>query len=387
MPVKTIPLLVPDLTGSEMRLLRACIESNHVAYTGAMVREFEAEVAAYAGSPHGVATNSGTSALHLAMLCLGVGPGDLVPISGLSFIAPANAIRYAGADPIFIDVDAADWQMDPVLLGDFLERECRTEGRTCFHKATGRRVPCVTVVHSLGYATDMEAVVRIAERHHVKVVEDAAGAFGSFFRGRHLGTFGAIGILSFNGNKLITTSGGGMLLTADAAYARRALHLSTQTKQSANYFHDEIGYNYRMTNLCAALGLAQFERREEFLARKREIHARYVRGLAGNPAIRFPATREGLEPNHWTVRAAFPRAAELDAALNAAGIQTRTLWMPLHTLPMFGNSLFHSRHDHAAAIFAEALCLPSSTNLTAEDQDAIVAAILGFYATDPATVN
>src|SRR5439155_7054592 len=273
-PEGFLPLCVPHFRGNEWRYLKECIDTGWVSSVGAYVDRFERAVAARAGTRHAVAVVNGTSALHLALLAAGVGPDDEVLVSDLTFIAPANAVRYAGAWPVFIDAESAAWQIDVQKLADFLHKECDRRGGIVRNRATGRRVRAVLPVHVLGHTCDMDPILEIARRFELPVIEDATECLGADYKGQHAGALGDMGCFSFNGNKLITTGGGGMVVTDNAAWATHVKHLSTQAKADAlEYEHDEVGYNYRLTNIQAALGVAQMEVLDEHIAAKRRIAA------------------------------------------------------------------------------------------------------------------
>ncbi|MFQ5767765.1 MAG: aminotransferase class I/II-fold pyridoxal phosphate-dependent enzyme, partial [Acidobacteriota bacterium] len=281
-----IPLCVPHLKGKEQEYLRSCIESNWVSSAGPFVERFEHDLALRLCSPHAVATCSGTAALHIALLVAGVQPDDEVLVPSLSFIAPVNAVRYAGAWPVFMDADPRYWQMDPEGVRRFLETACRRQGETVRNQRTGRRVRAILPVHLLGHPAQMDALLHLALEHHLTVIEDAAEGLGALQTGRLAGTFGDIACLSFNGNKLITAGGGGMILTAREEWARRARHLTTQARVSPEEFrHDEIGYNYRLSNLQAALGCAQLQQLDEHIEAKRCIADRYRKAFEAIPGL------------------------------------------------------------------------------------------------------
>ncbi|RME03545.1 MAG: aminotransferase DegT, partial [Deltaproteobacteria bacterium] len=253
-----IPLSIPKLAGNEWRYVRECLDTNWVSSVGAFVERFEREVAARVGARYGVATASGTAAIHIALLVSGVGPGDEVLLPTLTFIAPANAIRYVGAVPLLLDVDPVTWQLDPEKTIDFLEKECRWQEGRLVNRTTGRRVRAIMPVHILGHPVDLDPILEVARKYELTVIEDATESLGARYKERHVGNLGDIGCFSFNGNKIITSGGGGMIVTNDETTARRARYLTTQAKDDPiEYVHGELGYNYRLTNLQAALGVAQ----------------------------------------------------------------------------------------------------------------------------------
>ena len=248
-PRTPLALSEPFLGGNEWRYVKECLDTGWVSTAGSFVTKFEKSFASYVGVPHAVAAVNGTSALHVALLAVGVKPGDEVIVPDLTFISPANAVRYCGADPVFIDAEPRTWQLDPDKTERFLAQECRQEQGRCVDKRTGRRVSAIIPVHLLGLACDIERLVATARRHGLKVVVDAAEAMGVRCRGRHVGTFGDAASFSFNDNKVITSGGGGMLATSDPELARYAAYLTTQAKDDVEYFHAETGYNYRLNNI------------------------------------------------------------------------------------------------------------------------------------------
>jgi perosamine synthetase len=269
-PPGFIPLCVPEIRGNEWDYIKECLDSNWVSSVGAFVDRFEGAVANYVGTEHAVATVSGTAALHIALLVAGVQPDDEVLVPTLSFIAPANAIRYVGAWPVFIDAEPIHWQMDPVKVQGFLENECRSQGGNLINRTTGRRVKAILPVHILGHPCDMDPILEVADRYELITIEDATESLGAQYKKRMAGKLGQIACFSFNGNKLITTGGGGMIVTDNQAWAERARYLTTQAKDDPiEYFHSEIGYNYRLTNIQAAMGVAQMEQIENFINQKK----------------------------------------------------------------------------------------------------------------------
>ncbi|WP_322103816.1 LegC family aminotransferase [Paraburkholderia sp. J41] len=337
-----LPLHAPVFGGNERAYVQATIDSTFVSSVGAYVDQFEHMLAAFTGARHVVATSNGTTALHMALLLADVRPGDLVVTQSLSFVATANAIAHASAAPAFVDVEIGTLGMSPDALRAFLESECdRTEGGTR-HRASGRRVSACVPMHSFGFPCRIDEIAGICARWNLALVEDAAEALGSWRDARHCGTTGLLGTLSFNGNKICTTGGGGAIMTNDAGLAKRARHLTTTAKvpHRWRFEHDEIGYNFRLPNLNAALGCAQLERLEDFLAFKRGLAQRYGEafGAAGIPFLTEP---ENTRSNYWLCAILLDDEKERDACLevtNDAGVMTRPVWEPLHTLPMFAQS-------------------------------------------------
>ena len=360
-----IPLAEPVIGGNALAYLRTCIETNYVSSVGPFVERFEQAFAAAVGARHAVACASGTAAIHLALRVLDVGRGDEVLVPTLTFVASANPVSYVGATPVLVDAEPRTYNMDPALVVAELDRRA----------AAGLRQPAaIEVVHLVGHPADLEPVLHAAARPGVPVVEAATEALGARYvggalDGRHVGTLGRVGCFSFNGNKLITTGGGGMLVTDDEALARRARHLSTQARlPGPAYDHDEVGYNYRLSNVAAALGLAQLEELPALLAGRHANAAAYDAAIAAVPALR-PAPRAAwADPSFWLYTAALePRQAPVDRdtllrRLAAGGIEARPIWTPLHRTrvlrdaPRLGGEV-------AEGIFDVAFSLPSSSNL------------------------
>lgn len=376
-----IPLCVPAFAGQEWAYVKECLDSGWVSSAGPFVERFERAAAALVGVRHAVATASGTAALHLALLVAGVGPDDEVLVPTLTFIAPANAVRYLGAHPVFVDVEPEHWQLDPDKVEDFLLRECTALGGALWNRRTGRRVAAILPVHLLGHPCDLDRLVALARRFGLALVEDATESLGARWGGQPVGAHGPVGCLSFNGNKVITTGGGGMLLTNDAAFAERARYLSTQAKDDPiEYVHGAIGYNYRLTNLQAALGCAQLEQLPGFLTRKRWIARAYQQRLADVPGLSFLHEAARARSACWMTTvlvdaARFGRDRRaLLAYLAERRIQTRPLWQPLHRSPAHRGAQAY-RIEVADRLWRDALSLPSSAGLTDDDLQRVVTAL------------
>ena len=318
--------------------------------------------------------SSGTAALQLALRLAGVQAGDFVIVPNLTFVASLNAICHQGGTPLLIDVDADTWQMDLDLLEAFLAGECKSsEGGSLFSNTHKRRIAAILPVHVLGNTGDMDRLLQLAATYGLPLVEDATEAIGTTFRGAHAGGFGLMGCLSFNANKLITTGGGGMILTHDAELARQARHLSTQAKlPGMDYAHDAIGYNCRMTALAAALGLAQVEQLPDFLARRRQIAALYRQAL---PELRFQQHLPEVDPNHWLTTVYVPDKETLLHRLLAKNIQCRPLWQPMNELPMFREAPYLNRHHVSRDLYAHCVSLPSSNGLSDAELGEVVSCI------------
>ena len=372
-----IPLSVPEIGGNEWAYVKECLDTGWVSSAGPFVDRFEREFAAKLGVKHAVACSSGTAALHVALLCAGVKPGDLVATSTLTFIATVNSIVYCGAEPVLIDADPASWQMDVALAADYLENQCERRDSGLFEKASGRRVAAVVPVHILGCPVDLDPLMAVCDRLGVPIVEDATESLGATYRGRNVGTHGVSSCFSFNGNKLLTTGGGGMIATDDDATAQRAKHLTTQAKlDEVEFIHDEVGFNYRLPNVAAAIGVAQLERLDEYVARKRQIASLYDERLTSSE-IESLTPPEDSDPCWWlyTLRFRQRDSRKIMRALAGAGIQTRPLWQPIHASPAHSN-LHKYACPVATELNAECLSLPCSVGLGKNDQDRVINAVL-----------
>lgn len=334
-----VALHEPRFGGNEWAYLKECLDSTYVSSVGKFVDRFEAELAAYTGARHAVAVVNGTAALHVALRLGGVQPGDEVLIPALTFVATANAVAYGGATPHFVDSEERTLGLNPRALREYLQRITDIRQEQCVNRATGRVIRALVPMHTFGHPVDIEGVLAVARDFRLALVEDAAESLGSTLHGRHTGTFGLMGTLSFNGNKTITTGGGGAILINDTELAKRAKHLTTTAKvpHRWEYLHDEIGYNYRLPNINAALGCAQLEQLPDFLAAKRRIFERYQAAFAGVPQVRLVAEPEGCRSNYWlqTLLLDESAAGQRDAILaatNDAGLMTRPAWTLMHRL-------------------------------------------------------
>lgn len=377
-----IPLAVPDLSGNEARYLQECVDTTFVSSVGPFVGRFEEMVAEASGAAAAVATCSGTAALHLALATIGVGRDDLVVVPALSFIATANAVAYCGAEPWFVDIEPGRWGLCPAGLAEALSRHTRRAADGALRRtACGRRVAAILPVYALGCPAEMDAIVAVAREFRLPVIADAAAALGSADRGRRVARLGAdLTAFSFNGNKTVTAGGGGMVVGDDAALLGRARHLSTTARSGADYTHDAVGFNYRLTNLQAAVGCAQMERLEALVGRKRRIAAAYAEAFAGLPGIGgFPAPA-GVESACWfsgfTLDEAHAEAAPgLRDALRAAGIDARPFWRPLPAQPPFAEAPCEGAAT-AESLSRRIVTLPCSTSLADGDQRTVIAAVL-----------
>jgi perosamine synthetase len=369
---------VPELAGAEWQYVKECIDTNWVSSVGGFVDRFERELAAYVGTEYAVATTSGTAALHVALLVAGVQPEDEVIVSTLTFIASANAVRYCGAWPVLVDSEPSYWQMDVDRVAAFLENECDWKDGALHDKATGRRVKAILPVHVLGHPVDMDPLIALAHKYGLAVVEDATESLGAGYKGRKVGKLGDIACFSFNGNKLMTTGGGGMIVTDNPDWAKRARYLTTQAKDDpVEYVHNEIGYNYRLTNIQAAIGCAQLENIAHLLDAKVRIANLYAKCLADAPGITLMHQADWAESAWWmyTIRVDEVEAGissrDLMRHLSDRKIQTRPLWQPMH-LSKAHESARMTPCPVASQLYADALSLPCSAGLTPADQMRVI---------------
>ena len=366
-----VALSEPYLAGNERRYLDECVSSNFVSSVGPFVDRFEREFATYVGAKYAVACASGTAALHVAFRLIGLAPGDEVLVPSLTFVASVNPIAYERGTPVFVDSETESWNLDPALVVEYIESTARA----------GRRLPrAVEVVHLLGQPAQIEAIVDVCAKHDIAVIEDAAEALGGRYRGgrydgKHVGTIGRFGCYSFNGNKIITTGGGGMITTDDPELARRAKHLTTQARlPGPAYHHDEIGYNYRLTNVAAALGVAQLEQLPAFLAKKASIARRYDEAFAERVDVLLPPRTTWATATHWLYSLRVPGAR--DAWLRRLGesaIEARPIWTPVHAMPMYAGSRVLGGGAQATRLATEGLSIPCSVGLSDADQARVIA--------------
>ncbi|GAB3831890.1 aminotransferase class I/II-fold pyridoxal phosphate-dependent enzyme [Hymenobacter jeollabukensis] len=362
----------PHLGRHELNYLHKAIEDNWVAPVGPNLDGFERDLCQYTGAKHAVALSSGTAAIHLGLLLLGVGPGDEVIVPSFTFVATANPVRYVGAEPVFVDSEASTWNLCPERLREALEDRRRL----------GRSVKAIIVVHLYGMPARLTEILALAAEYGVPVLEDAAEALGARSHGRPLGAFGALSVLSFNGNKIITTSGGGALLTDNADWARQARFLATQARDAAPYYqHSVQGYNYRLSNLLAGIGRGQMELIEDRVKRRREIYAQYCELLKPLEAVQVgPAEPTDTRANRWLTTLLLrpeytghtPEALRLH--LETRNIESRPLWKPLHLQPLFAAAPMYGG-PVSTDLFARGLCLPSGSAMTDTDVRRVVAAL------------
>jgi dTDP-4-amino-4,6-dideoxygalactose transaminase len=358
----------PHLDGAERELLLDAFDSNWIAPLGPHVDRFESEFCEYTGAAHSLALSSGTAGLHLALILAGVEAGDKVFCSTLTFAATVNAIKYCFAEPVFIDSEASSWNLDPQLLAEEFESCAKSDS-----------LPrALVLVHVFGQSADLDPIIALCKQYQVALIEDAAESLGATYKGKHTGTFGDYGVYSFNGNKIMTTSGGGMLVSPDSAAIARARFLSTQAREPFPYYqHECVGYNYRLSNLLAAVGSGQLAKMPEKVARRREIFDTYQHKLSQCQGIGFMPEAEYGKPTRWlsviTINAdAFGESTtDVRLRLEESNIEARPVWKPMHMQPVFSDCRIVGG-SVSEKIFDNGLCLPSGTSLSTRDQDRII---------------
>jgi aminotransferase in exopolysaccharide biosynthesis len=370
---KFIPLSVPNVAGNEWKYVKDCLDTGWISSVGSYVTKFEEMVAAFAGAKYGVAAVNGTAALHIALLLSGVKRDDYVILPNLTFVASANSIKYLGAEPLLIDADPALWQMDLDLLEEFLENETDVKGDDLILIKDGRRIGAIMPVHILGNMCDMDRFLSIVKKYPLPIVEDSTEALGTTYKGKSAGTFSPLAAFSFNGNKIISTGGGGVIVTDDEALAKHAKHLTTTAKASADeYYHDEIGYNYRLVNVLAAIGVGQMELLPSFIQRKKECVEFYKKELSGVGDIRFQQELPEVKTNGWLFTIQTDKQQQLLDHLNTNKILSRRFWMPMNKLPMYKDCVYIQQKDNSDYIYNTCLSIPSSTSITDEELAIVV---------------
>jgi aminotransferase in exopolysaccharide biosynthesis len=369
-----IPLSVPSISGNEWKYVKECLDTEWVSSVGKYVDLFEEKIAEYTCSQYAVACMNGTSALQMSLQIVGVKLGDEVIVPTLSFIAPVNAISYNLAEPVFMDADEY-YNIDAEKTIEFIKIETRYERGFTYNKFTGKRISAIILVHVFGNASNMEELAQVCEERNIIIVEDAAESLGTFyssgnFSGKHTGTIGHLGCLSFNGNKIITTGGGGMILTDDSQLAEKAKYLTTQAKDDElRYIHNEIGYNFRLTNIQAAMGVAQLEQLPKFLKKKKDIYRSYKEGIAGIEGLKIANVPAYSENNHWMIllqidKEVYGKDREtLMTELKHNGIQTRPVWYPNHLQKPY-KDCYTYKIEKAPKLLEKSLCLPASVKIT-----------------------
>jgi pyridoxal phosphate-dependent aminotransferase EpsN len=368
-------LSAPDISGREKQLVDEVFASNYVAPIGEMLNRFESDMCRYTGIEHAVALTSGTAALHLALQISGIGPGDEVWTTSMTFIGGVSPIKFVGATPVFFDLAADSWTIDVELLAASLVTAAKA----------GRLPKAIVTTDLYGQSCDLDTILALAADYGIAVFSDSAEALGAHYKGRHAGKGAAATILSFNGNKIITTSGGGMLLSDDKAFIDKARFLSTQAREPAiHYEHNEIGYNYRLSNVSAAIGVGQLEMIEQKVSRRREIYDRYVTAFSGISAINWMPEPTWSRCTRWlTTLTVDPALTDTDrhailSALAAADIEARPLWKPMHLQPVFSGCKFVGS-GFCGRLFETGLCLPSGSGMSNVDQDRVISTVLAQF--------
>ncbi|EEL48448.1 MULTISPECIES: aminotransferase class I/II-fold pyridoxal phosphate-dependent enzyme [Bacillus cereus group] len=377
---KKIFLSPPHMSGNEQKYVNQAFEQNWIAPLGPNVDAFEHQIAEYIGVKSAAAVSAGTAAIHLALQLLDVNRDDTVFCSSLTFVASANPIAYQGAEPIFIDSEPDTWNMSPVALEKAFEDA----------QASGKLPKAVIVVHLFGQSAKMDEIMMVCDKYGVPVVEDSAESLGTTYKGKQTGSFGKFGIFSFNGNKIITTSGGGMLVSNDEAAIQKARFLSTQARDPAvHYEHSHIGYNYRMSNIVAGVGRAQLEVLDDRVQARRDIFARYKTALGELTGITFMPEFKDAVPNRWLSALLIDKEVagvtylDVIEALAAENIEARPVWKPLHQQPIFAGSKYYTHSDRESVsdkLFSQGLCLPSGSSMMVEDQERIISTIKAVLA-------
>lgn len=378
-----VPLCVPTLNGNEADYLRECIESGWVSSAGPFVDKLESSLASYVNRKYAVAMASGTAALHLALKTVGVREDDEVIVSDLTFIAPVNVIRYLSAYPVLVDAEKRHWQMDTRLVETFLREKCERRQDGLFNKTTGRRVAAILPVHILGHPVELNHITGLATEFGLPVVEDATESLGSAYDGELVGKKGVVSCFSFNGNKLMTSGGGGMAVTDNPDYAEKLRYLSTQAKDDPIYYrHHEVGYNYRLTNIQAAVGLAQFEQLQGFIESKKKTAKAYRELLAGLP-VSFQEEAPTVSSCYWLFTILVDNEKSRDELLrflSKRGVQSRPLWQPMHQSPALqGRFSLLGGGQVSEELAGRSLSLPCSSHITEEEIEQVASSIRDFF--------
>jgi aminotransferase in exopolysaccharide biosynthesis len=379
-----IPLSVPNINGNEWQYVKDCLDTGWISSAGAYVNKFEEAIQNYTGVKYAIACMNGTAGLQVSLKLAGVSADDIVLAPNLTFVATLNAISYSGAEIVLIDVCEDSWQMDIDRLQNWLANNTITkfvnEKPITIEVASGKKIGAIMPVYVLGGFVDINRLCEISTTFGIPLIEDSTEALGSFNNGKHAGTYGLTGVISFNGNKIISTGGGGMILTNDKEIANRAKHITTTAKTDPlDYLHDEVGYNYRLVNVLAAIGVAQMENFEIILKRKKELDALYRSELHGVGDIKFQENDPMSDPNCWLFTFRTKRMRELLNHLNSHEIQSRPFWTPMNNLPMYKDLRYISQNDISNKIFKECISIPSSSNLSVEDQHNVISEIKTFY--------
>ena len=378
-----IPLSIPNISGNELKYVKDCLDTGWISSAGEYVNKFEEAIQSYTGAKYAIACMNGTAGLQVSLILAGVTKNDIVIAPNLTFVATLNAISYISAQTVLIDNCEDSWQIDVDLLEKWLIENTTTiigDKPITIEKLSGKKIGAIMPVYVLGGFVNIDKLLQISTKFGIPIVEDSTEALGSFKKGKHAGTFGLTGVLSFNGNKIISTGGGGMILTDNQDIAIRARHITTTAKSDPlEYFHDEVGYNYRLVNVLAAIGVAQMENFEQILTRKKEIDALYKKELKGVGDIKFQINNFNSDPNCWLFTFRTKKMRELLIYLNHKQIQSRPFWTPMNKLPMYKDLMYINEYDISNKIFKECISIPSSSNLTIFDQQKVISEIKKFY--------
>jgi len=369
-----IPLSEPEFKGNEWQKLKACLDSGWVSAAGPLSQILEQEAKAYTGAGDVVAVSSGTAALHLALIATGVQAGDLVLVSDLSFIASANVIRYCSAEPVFMETDSFSWQTNVHSTEEWLQKNAKVTEAGAIHKGSGKRISACVLVHAFGSPGNLRDFLPLLKSYAIPLIEDAAGALGSRLDSMALGTRGDFGIISLNGNKIITSGGGGLVYCKNPEDGKKIRHISRQAKvEGSAYLHDAPGYNYRLPDILAALALAQWEQLDAFLLRKQRIHLRYREALS---AFTWAKEISGSQPNYWQNVCRVSDPKKFIEHLHSKGISASEIWLPLSRQPLFKQAMHIGTGAVAQEIHASSLCLPGSVGLRESEQEFIIECML-----------
>ena len=379
-----IPLSIPNINGNEWKYVKECLDTGWISSAGAYVNKFEKSIQKYTGAKYAIACMNGTAGLQVSLKLAGVTNNDIVIAPNLTFVATLNAIKYTGAEIVLVDICEQSWQIDVKLLQEWLNQNTTTKTinnkRITIENKTGRKIGAIIPVYVLGGFVDIDKLLEIGSNLGIPIIEDSTEALGSFKKKKHAGTFGLTGVLSFNGNKIISTGGGGMILTNNKELAIRAKHITTTAKTDPlDYFHDEVGYNYRLVNVLAAIGFAQMENFKSILKRKKEIDALYRKKLNGVGDIKFQNNLLKTDPNCWLFTFRTKKMRGLLNHLNSNKIQSRPFWTPMNNLPMYKEFLYINEADISNKIFKECITIPSSSNLSVSDQEIVIAEIKKYF--------